>query len=175
MGTDDAMEIVQTSVVPGGMVERRTELIRKYHGGFTSLVDSLAKRGEDTLEGRIEALVKEILQEADHLLGNELVATEDGNLRDATIISSKRADILEKALKAVMAKQVFEREHGIDVNSPSMRIVFEFFMQKVETSFKRLGYGDEAVNLFIRTLMDLMEEWPKELKAELKSVTGGDD
>lgn len=159
----------------GGMSERRKELVREYHGGFESLVDALAERGEDTLEGRIEALVHEIMQEAEHLLGNELVATEDGNLRDATIISTKRADILEKALKAVMAKQVFEREHGVDVESPSMRIVFEFFLHKVRQSFARLGYGDEVVDTFLRTLMASMANWKKELKAELKSITGSED
>jgi len=160
---------------PGGMVERRKRLIYQYHDGHDSLVDALADKGENTLEGRIEGLVREIMQEAEHLLGNELVATEDGNLRDATIISTKRADVLEKALKAVMAKQVFERENGINVDSPSMRVVFEFFMQKVSAAFTRCGYGDEVVDTFIRTLQALMANWQKELKEELKSVVGGKD
>ena len=170
---DDTFSVVEggsTAMVvdgPHSVSEHRKRLISKYHDGHGGLMERLSASGGETFEGLLIALVNEIVGETDHLLGNELIATEEGSLRDSSVISFKRAEVLEKALKAIQAKQQFERENGLDLDSPAMRVVFRSFMSKVKLTFEMLGYEDEASDVFFRTLGVNMEIWKKELEEEL--------
>lgn len=152
------------------MLEHRSELIKEYHEGNLSLSEKLTNQGRNNPGDMVMALVDEMISETDHLLGNELLAGEQDNIRDASIISAKRADVIQMAIKAVQTKQIFDNQHGIDVKSPAMRVVFRFFMKKVKFVFDKLGYEDEASDIFFRTLSDVLENWEKELQAELDDV-----
>lgn len=150
----------------------REQLLERYHAGVPSLVERLRKSGKEDMESLVVALIDEVVQETDHLLGNELVATQNGELRDASVISYKRAEVLEKAIKAVQAKQEFEKQSGIDVDSPAMMIVFRFFMGKAKETFDKMGVGQEVTDLFFRTFGDTMEFWKKELREHFEELKG---
>jgi len=152
--------------VPGDVIELREQLVKQYYGGSEGLLQLLGKEGKNDAESLLLSLIDEVIKETDHLLGNELVATSNGELRDASVISYKRAEILEKAIKAVQAKQAFEKESGIDLNSPSVMVLFRFFMNKVKVVFGLIGMPAEQSDLFFAKLGDLMENWQKELRAE---------
>jgi hypothetical protein len=79
---------------------------------------------------------------------------------------------LEKAIKAVQNKQEFERESGIDVDSPAMMVVFRFFMLKGKEAFDRMNVGNEVSDLFFRTLGEIMENWKKELREHFEESRG---
>ena len=77
--TPDAPPNGSTSLVrPTDVMKYRSELLNQYYGA-PSLVERLKKAGKDDPEGLVVALVEEVIKESDHLLGNELVATHDGN------------------------------------------------------------------------------------------------
>lgn len=156
--------------VPANVVHFRDQLVRQYHQGAPSLIKRLREAGKQDIESLLVALIDEVVTETDHLLGNELVATQNGDLRDASIISFKRTEALEKAIKAVQAKQEFERTGGIDVDSPAMVTVFKFFMSKAKEALEHMGVGAEMNDLFFTTLADVTEEWKKELRAEFDSL-----
>jgi len=158
------------SVPPSNMMEMRGNLVRDYHRGSQCLAERLQAEGKNNMEQMVMALVDEVIKETDSLLGNELLATHEGNLRDASVISYKRAEVLEKAIKAVQTKQAFDKEHGVDVEAPAMRTVFRFFMKKVKYVFAQLGYDDEASDTFFRSLGEAMEGWKKELKEDLNEL-----
>jgi len=158
--------------VPHDMLIHRDELVKKYHNGTPGLSERLKQEGRNDVESLVMALVDEVIKETDNLLGNELIATQSGSLRDATIISEKRAAVLSQAIKAVQAKQLFEKEHGIDLDSPSMRIVFQYFMGKVRKTFKNLNYQDEVSDVFFRNLGASMDNWKKELREEINALSG---
>ena len=155
---------------PKDMMELRDNLIREYHKGASTLAGRLDSQGKNNLDEIVLALVDEIIKETDNLLGNELISAKGGNLRDASVISYKRSEVLEKAIKAVQAKQIFEKEHGVDINSPSMMVVFKYFMNKVKSVFVTLGYEDEASDTFFRILGDDLTDWKKQLKEELSEI-----
>ena len=152
------------------VVEYRGELVKQYHEGAPSLVAKLRAAGKEDSEALLVALVDEVIKESDHLLGNELVATNEGNLRDASVISGKRAEVLEKAIKAVQAKQEFESKSGIDVDSPSMVVIIRFFLSKCGDAFDMMGVGDEVRDLFMRTIGDVMDNWKKELRENFEEL-----
>ena len=164
-GNDDGSTGLKTS--QNGMLKLRDELVKDYHNGSSSLAEKLENEGKNHLEGLIMSLVDEVIKETDSLLANELVSIQQGDLRDASVISYKRSEVLEKAIKAVQAKQSFEKENGIDVNSPSMLVVFKYFMGKVKGVFEVMNTDDELSDTFFRNLASDLDGWKKELKEEL--------
>ena len=177
MGIEDASVARRGEVglgkVPANVMQYREELIREYHGGLPSLLDRLRSEGKDNYEDLIVALYDEIVKESDNLLGNGLVATHNGDLRDASVISVKRAEIIEKALRAVSDKQKFEQSRGtFDVDSAAMLDVFRFFMSKAKETLVHMGVDSEMNDLFFQTFAEIAANWKKELKEKLSAVKG---
>jgi hypothetical protein len=160
------------AVRPANAVEYRAQLISRYHQGAKGLVDKLRTSGHNDAEALLLSLINEVIQETDHLLGNELVATENGELRDASIISFKRAEVLEKAIKAVQSKHQLEREQGLDLDSPAMMVVFRYFMSKVKTALVKANAPDDMSDLFFRTLSDAMADWKRDLRVQFGELKG---
>jgi hypothetical protein len=154
----------------GGTAEYRDNLVKKYHKGSDSLTARLQAEGLSDNESLLLALIQEMVKETDNLLGNELIAIENGSVRDSSVISAKRAEILEKAIKAVQSKQAFEKESGIDIDSPSMVVIFKYFMGKVKDVFENMGTSPEQRDIFFRTLGDETENWKKELREEFETM-----
>jgi hypothetical protein len=138
----------------GGTAEYRDNLVKKYHKGSDSLTARLQAEGLSDNESLLLALIQEMVKETDNLLGNELIAIENGSVRDSSVISAKRAEILEKAIKAVQSKQAFEKESGIDIKDV----------------FENMGTSPEQRDIFFRTLGDETENWKKELREEFETM-----
>lgn len=163
---------ISTEVAPRDILELREQLVRQHHDGADSLLKRLERDGNNDVRDLIMVLISEVLQETDHLLGNELVTTKQGDLRDASVISIKRVEAFEKALKALQTKAAMEGETGIDVNSPVVLIIFKFFMGKVKATMTKMGMNDEFSDTFFTNLAEVMEDWKKELKREVKEMNG---
>ena len=147
------------------IIKFRQQLIADYHNGSISLAERLKKAGKEDLESMVVTLLGEMLNETDHLLGNELVAAHNGELRDSSIISFKRLEGLEMARKAAQSKQQFDRqESGIDVDSPSMEVIFRFFLSKSKETFTRMDVNTEIKDLFFRVFGEVTDNWKKELR-----------
>ena len=170
VSSNEERSAISLSKDPKDILELRENLVKAYHGGASSLAGKLEDEGRNNLEGLIMSLVDEVIKETDSLLANELVSIQQGDLRDASIISYKRSEVLEKAIKAVQAKQVFEKENGIDVNSPSMLVVFKYFMGEVKDVFEVMNTDDELSDTFFRNLASNLSDWKKELKDELSDL-----
>jgi len=155
---------------PQDMMQFREQLVDIYHKGSKSLVERLTKEHRNNPETLVMALVDELVRETDTLLGNALVATHQGSLRDASVISFKRAEVLEKAIKAVQAKQVFDKERGFDLESPFMGVVWRYFMESVKSVFVEFGMSSEVNDTFFRSLAAKMKNWKKDLKRKLDEM-----
>jgi hypothetical protein len=153
-------------------VEYRNQLVARYHRGARSLVERLRSSGQEDAETLLLALITEMVQETDHLLGNELVATENGELRDASVISFKRVEALEKAAKAVQTRREFEKEVGIDIDSPAMMVVYRYFMSKVKQALMKVNVPDDLSDVFFSTLSEEMRDWKRDLRAQFSEIRG---
>lgn len=176
-GAETGMEVLppdRGSVVsrppPADMIQFRKQLVEQYHKGAPSLAAKLRAAGKEDLESLLVAMLDEMIQETDHLLGNELVSMHNGELRDSSVISFKRAEVLEKAIKAVQTKQQFEKQSGIDVDSPSIMVVFRFFMSKAKETFSRMGVATEINDLFFRMFGEVSNDWKKELREKFEEM-----
>jgi len=157
---------------PSNPVEYRNQLVSKYHQGAKNLLEKLRASGRDDAETLLLSLINEMVHETDHLLGNELVATENGELRDASIISFKRVEALEKTAKAVHTKREFEKESGFDIDSPAMMVVFRYFMSKVKISLMKVNAPDDQSDLIFKALSEAMGDWKKDLKTQMAELKG---
>jgi hypothetical protein len=151
-------------VRPSDIMAYRAQLVEKYHKGAESLVERLRNAGKDGSESLLVALIDEVVTETDHLLGNELVATQNGELRDASVISFKRAEVLEKAIKAVQAKHESEKDAEIDLDSPAMIVIIRYFMEKAKVAFEGTQMGNEVSDLFYRLFVEATDGWKKDLR-----------
>jgi len=158
-----------------GVMKFRSELVKSYHQGAVSLLDRMERNGCNSTEQLVMEMIREVIRETDNLLGNQLIATQNGNLRDASIISSKRAEVFQSAIKAMQTKQAMEKDGsiGLDVNSPSMTVVFRFFMSKVRSILMSMNFDSELSDTFFRMFKDVMKDWRKELTAEIAANSGG--
>lgn len=157
-----------SGVIP--TTEYRDKLVERYHGGARSLVERLRADGKVDSESLLIALIDELVKETDNLLGNHLIATENGELRDASVISYKRGELLEKVLKAVQSKSQMEREGGVDIDSPSMVVIFTYFMKKVKETFEKMAMPDEQRDIFFRMLGEATDSWKRELREEFETM-----
>jgi len=149
-------------------VEVREEKIKRHYNG-TSLTDRI-KSDNLSVEDLLGSLLTEYVREVDNLAGNQILATSSGNIETSTVISSKRVEIIDRMFKAVMAKKEFDSMSSIDVDSPSMRIVFRYFMGKCKESFIKSGFSSEISDTFFRCLTEVMQNWKKELKKEIAEI-----
>lgn len=152
------------------IIQFRQKLLEEYHKGSSSFLERLKKDGKDDLESLLMAMLEEVIMEADHLLGNELVATKNGDLRDASVIGFKRTEVFEKAMKALQTKLQFEKQSGIDVESPSMLIIFRFFIGKAKDALLMMGVDEELSNLFFTKFGEVTNDWKKELRQQFEEL-----
>ena len=153
------------------LLEYRNQLVEKYHGGIKGgLVEKLEADKSADMDAYLFAFIKEVIRETDHLLGNELLATENGDFRDSSVISFKRAEVLEKAIKAVQTRQQIEAQSGIDVESPSMLVIFRYFLSKAKEAFDKMNVGSEINDLFFTTFGVVTENWQKDLKKQFEAI-----
>ena len=152
-----------------GIEELRKDLVKQYHKGANSFVQRMIREGKIDANSRALSIIDELIAETDTLLGNALVFTKNGELREASVVSYKRAEVLEKAFKAVTEKQRDEQSSGvIDVDVPAMATIFRFFMSKMHEAFERIGATTEMNDIFFRKFGELTEDWRKDLKAALE-------
>lgn len=141
------------------------------HYGSDNCVSDMATSEEIGTETLIRFLVKELCREIDNLAGNRMIALKNGELEKATVISSKRTEVVDRAIKAIMAQKEFDASTSIDVDSPSMRVVFHYFLEKCQESFQRAGMNAEISDTFFRNFNDICGmTWKKDLKKRIAEI-----
>ena len=155
---------------PGGVISERDSLVQQYHDGAPSLIEMIKAGGREDAEGFILALIDELIRETDNLLGNELYSTKNGDLKDATIISFKRAEVLEKIIKALQKKQDAASNEDIDLDSPTVAVLTRYLMGKVKETFEKIGAPTEMADQFFQSLNEETENWKKEVKEQFEEL-----
>jgi hypothetical protein len=164
----------ETATVPykknqkeSGQVVLRNQKIADHYGGKENSLTSRAYSGNFSGEELLRDLVTELFKEIDNLAGVQMMATENGDLQASTIIATKRTEIIDRAIKAIMHKKEFEAQNSIDVESPSMLIVFSYFLEKCNDAFALAGFNEDTKNPFFHAFNDCVKEWKKELKKRI--------
>ena len=152
------------------MSEVRQQMIADYFGGNSSFIANLVAVGKTTPEEFMNALIVEIIKEADVLKGNELIATQDGDLKSSSVISTKRSEVLERAIKAISKKREADSQNRIDLDSPMMKIVLQLFVEKIIEVFAVMNLSDEEKDVFLRLFPERMKTWREEVRHKMEDL-----
>lgn len=162
-------DVVGVSKTTSKGLEYHEKRIQEHYHGET-LSDMVAAENIST-ESLIKSLLLELTREIDNLAGNRVIATENGDVESSTVISAKRTEIIDRMIKAIMSKKEFEASTSIDVESPSMRIVFQYFLEKSQESFTKAGMTSDISDVFFRNFMDICgNTWKKDLKKRIAEI-----
>ncbi len=160
----------EEKVKEGPQMVLRNDKIAIHYGGKKNSLTSKVGEGAFSGEELLRDLVKEYLREVDNLAGSQVIATENGDIHSSTIISSKRTEIIDRAIKAIMHKKEFEAQNSIDVESPSMFIVFRYFLEKCTQAFADAGFSKDVSNPFFHSFDAVTKDWKKELKKQIAEL-----
>jgi hypothetical protein len=167
--TDDRKPVIFTENKPKvhSQVKFRDEKIATHYGdekkSLAKIVGNEPYNGEELLR----LLVNELLREVDNLAGSQIIATENGDFQTATIISAKRTEIVDRAIKAIMHKKEFEAQTSIDIESPFVFVIFKYFIEKCKEAFTNAGFNNDTMNPFFYAFDDATREWKKDLKKRI--------
>jgi hypothetical protein len=101
--------------------------------------------------------------------GNELIVLAEGDVRGATIISSKRVSAMEAAAKILHQKKIIDSEHSIDLDSPYIRKMMEYIFGKIQNTFSEMfpDKKDSDINdIFFSKIVENTKNWKKEVRKE---------
>jgi hypothetical protein len=171
-------EHVPREIVPAeseeGYVELRGDevfhekdrLLEKYHRKNGSLIQNFS-RGQVSAEDGIDLLIMELLRETDSLKGSQLLFASRGNVRDEATIVVKRIEALEKIAKTIHRKQRMINEEVINLDSPYIRLLVTYMVNKMRDTFMDLGTDPEQITIFLEKFQSLTDGWKKEVKREM--------
>lgn len=163
-------EIIQPEVMTA--VEKKSDLsavslreqkIKEHYQGGLTLSEKIRSEGL-SVEELLQSLISEYCREVDNMAGNQILATENGLNESSSVISAKRVEMIDRLFKAMMTKKEFENTSSIDVDSPSMKVIWRYFMVKCQESFTKAGFKTEVSDIFFRTLTEVMADWRKDIK-----------
>lgn len=142
---------------------------RKYRKGILEQLErSNTGFNTDQLQNLI---IEDMLLSTEDLQGASLLLENEGNLKDASAISIKRADLLKLVSDIVSKKRELSQRSGeVDLNSPAFCIFQKLCFDKMVESMEELKIESEMVNLLLTRWQAKMKDWGKELKRALKDL-----
>ena len=155
------------------ILTERTGLVKKYYGDNPSFFDKLKKTRSsgENVDELVGIIIEEIAKESDNLLGNSLIFTKDGNLHDASIISVKRADMLETLTKVLQRKrEMFVGSSKIDYDSPVFKVFQIICFEKLTAILDAMSMDVEMKQIIVSRWVDSMKEWQKEIKTRIENA-----
>lgn len=160
-------------------LEEKERLLATHHKKKGSLIAEFS-RGNLSAEDGVELLIRELLREAEELKGSQLLFATRGNARDEATIIVKRIEALEKIAKTVHRKQKMISEEVVNLDSPYIRILVTYMINKINETFIELGYESEVMQIFFEKFQSLTDNWKKEVKRDMvafkdRKMMGDDD
>lgn len=164
------VEVIDEELKFEELKKKKNSLLKRYYNGNSDLINKLKNENKNTYDGLVTGLTDELLKETDNLLANELLLEIEGNSRDSCVISTKRIEAIEKTIKVVQNKQLFEKENGIDLNSPSMIVILQYFLEKIDESFVVMKVDDEFKSLFFTAFHSKVDTWKKDIQEKIDNM-----
>lgn len=172
---DDGLKPVLGNQLPAkkaNFLQIREKLVEEYHKNAKSLFEKISsKPNGNSVEGIISTALEELIHETDNLLGNELSLLNDGSVRDASVVSVKRSDVLETLSRVAVKKQEIMANAGkVDLNSPVFQVFQAICFENLIGVMEDLKLDNETRQLLVAKWGERMESWDKELKSRVEDL-----
>ena len=161
-----------TPVKSSDFIVLREELVKKYHKTSESLFDKIQNRPDGSnVEIIINTVLEELIKETDNLLGNELTLMQSGHIRDSSVVSVKRSDVLSIVSRVAARKHELSTLNGsVDLNAPAFQLFQQLCFDKLVVVLDKLNVDPELKQLVALKWGEEMENWDKEMKYKLGTI-----
>lgn len=159
-------------IIGSDISEYKDQLVEKYRKKQPGVLQKIEKNPNLSSDEIMGSIVEDILRDSESLLGNQLIFTEEGNLRDATTITINRSNLL-KAVADIAAKrkELNQKANDVDLNSPAFMLFQKMCFEKMVGALEELEFLDEEeIQLVLDKWAKSMSDWGKELKAKLDEI-----
>lgn len=142
---------------------------RKYRKGILDRVER-SNVGFNT-DQLLNLIIEDMLNSTEDLQGSMLMMESEGNMKDASILTIKRADLLKLVAEIVSKKKELSQRSGeVDLNSPAFCIFQKLCFDKMVESLEEMKTDPEMLNLILTRWQGKMKNWGSELKKALKDL-----
>lgn len=172
---EDESYALPESVESGGISSLRglkRRLLREYRSENKGIIEQLEKSAAGyNSDQLINLIIEDMLQSTEDLQGTSLMLENEGNMRDASAITIKRADLLRLVADIVSRKKELNQRSGmVDLNSPAFFIFQKLCFDKMVEVMEEMNLDVEMMNLLVTGWQEKMQTWDKDMKRALKEL-----
>lgn len=148
--------------------ERLVDAYRRKRGTILSRV--AVTTGDNSVDTIITAVIQELAQETENLLGNEIMMMTAGQVDKASVVSVKRADVLDVLSKVAIRRKEAASSSAVDLNSPAFQLFQSLCFEKLTESMEEMKISPEERQLLISKWSTKLQNWMKELRERLANL-----
>ena len=169
---NEKSELVSLDDENSSIIEMKGKLVKNYYKNEeNTLKRKIFECDGSSIEGAINSVLSEIVNESDDLLSNKLIFTRENRLHDATTVSVKRTEVLEKIANIISKKyDIIAKSNAIDLNSPVFQVFQQICVDKLKEALISLDIEDDLKQLIVIKWGDKMTDWEKELKSRVSNL-----
>ena len=149
----------------------RQKLVDSYRRKRGTLLARVASStGDNSVDSIITSVIAELAQETENLLGNEIMMMTAGQVDKASVVSVKRADVLDVLSKVAIRRKEAASSSAIDLNSPVFQMFQQLCFEKLTEAMGEMTFTPEERQLLVSKWMSKMNNWVKELRERLANL-----
>ena len=148
----------------------KQDLLREYRKSNPSIIEGVqeSNTGFDA-DALFRNIIKDLVNGTESLMGTSLLMEAQGELRDASAVAIKRADLLRLIADILSRQKELHQKAGeVDFNAPPFRLFQKLCLDKLIESLAALKVDNEMVTLILKEWQGRMSEWDKDLKKMIK-------
>lgn len=150
----------------------KKDMLRAYREQNPGIIENLPRSntGYNTDE-LYRNIVDDLLASSESLMGNALIMEAQGELRDSSAITIKRADMLKIIADVITKQKELQQKAGeIDYNSPVFRMFQKLCFDRLIEALEALNIDLEMRSLIVNEWERRMREWDKDIKKAMKEL-----
>ena len=152
--------------------DMKKRLLSSYRSNNPGILDKLEKTSAGfNVDQLMNLIMEDLLNSTEDLQATTLFLEGEGNLRDASAITIRRADLLRVIADiAGKKKELIQRAGEVDLNSPAFMMFQKICFDSLVSAMEELKISPEMVGMLINKWQEQMKDWDKRLKKQLKEL-----
>ena len=145
-------------------------ILREFRRGTPGIVDGVVETGAgyDT-DILFKNIIKDLLIGTEDLLGTSLLLEAQGDIKDASAILVKRADLLRLITDIILRQKELQQRGGeTDYNSPAFRLFQKLCFEKLIEALETLNVDNALSSMILKEWQKGMADWDRELRRMVK-------
>ncbi len=148
---------------------RRTKakLLKDYRAIHPSLIEGMDREGM-SVDRLMSLIISDLIESSEDLQGTSLFLESQGDLRNASAITIKRADLLKYIADVASKRKALQSMAGeVDLTSPAFMLFQKLCFDNLIKALEGLKLDMDMINSILVAWQDNMAKWDEDLKKML--------